>query len=190
MKDRAGWIEFCLGDVVDGTGRRKVSNGAEAKASLLMQMDQVMVRKVLGHLMEYIPRKNKYEVVAGGSDMKDVESEEESYLSCSSDDSDGENRGKRPAQFFSSTHAAWLYALSARLETPLHGDTCASLRGGIRSLATLRGRGFCGREGAEVLPGVNTVLEIWGRCFGQASEEEIDPRKRGDDVGGGRYNDL
>jgi hypothetical protein len=194
MKDRSAWIEFCLGDVIGGRGVQNIGTGADAKASLLLQMDQVMVRRVLGHLMSYVPVKGWSESKAATDDADDeddydiyTENDDDADGSASSGGGDKQTRANRTAPTFTSQHAAWLYSLSARLESPLHSETCAELRDGVRTLCKLRAslaitassRSGCGEDGlpaADVLPSINTVIEVWGRVFGQAGEVEIDNR--------------
>jgi len=64
-------------------------------------------------------------------------------------------------------HAAWLYALLARLDLPLHRDVQALIRRLVRRLLELR------RTGDE-LPAVQTLLVVAGRYHRQATRGELD----------------
>jgi survival of motor neuron protein-interacting protein 1 len=66
--------------------------------------------------------------------------------------------------------AARLYALSARVERPLHADTCALYRQLLRACAGQRAA--LGKDGAADprLPHLNILLVLAGAFFGQDEE--------------------
>ena len=131
MKDRSGWHVFCVGedeacgnvgsyyddhadDDKDSTEnateknvadqvpnwRESVPNGGHPPLiPLVLQMDQVMVRRVLSHLSHYVME------------------------------------GYSPV---SSQRSAWIYALLARLERPIHRDDAAVLFGLLKELTRVR----------------------------------------------------
>jgi len=74
--------------------------GYSPDVSLLLQLDQVMVRRVLGHLSHYV------------------------------------RNGWSPAN---AQRSAWIYALLARLERPIHRDDASVLYGLLKSLCQFRG---------------------------------------------------
>jgi survival of motor neuron protein-interacting protein 1 len=129
MKDRAAWHMFCVGvedakgnpggyfhddeDIIDENNGDDDKSAAAAEAwrknlpvtgytptvSLLMQMDQVMVRAVLAHLTHYC-------VMRGFS--------------------------------ASGQRAAWIYALLARLERPIHREDSVTLYSLLKKMTALR----------------------------------------------------
>ena len=170
MKDREGWKSYCLSYNWQGEPARLPS------ATILLRMDQVMVRKVLSHMISYIP--NKYNEInnADGDDgnMDESDSEDES-----------ESRGSIPLSNLTRLHSTWIYSLAARLDTPLHSDTQSVLRGGLRKLCKIRSgidinavrdRSGGGEEQFIILPMINTLIEIFGSVFGQGGEREIYPK--------------
>lgn len=125
MKDRSEWHVFCVGqDDASGNVGGYFQDGYEdmeandnydqeplwkanlppegytPTVSLLLQMDQVMIRRVLEHMTYFVVLPNGFEVV-----------------------------GQR---------AAWLYALLARLEKPIHRDDAVVLYSLLKKLTLLR----------------------------------------------------
>lgn len=82
--------------------------------------------------------------------------------------------------------AAALYALSARLERPLHGDTCAAYRALLRRCAAQRAGLPPGRH--PLAAHLNVLIAVAGAYFGQDEglaavwDEDED---EGDEEGGG-----
>ena len=128
MKDSRGWCTFCVGEGSDDDNDKddNTNNGDGAPAwrtnlpahgytptvSLLLQLDQVMVRRVLGHLTdqfcEYHQKRR-----APASRPDGLEPMHERLLS-------------------------WLYALTARLERPIHRDDAVTLYTLLKTLTAAR----------------------------------------------------
>lgn len=157
MKDGAGWHEFCVGanessgnagsyfDDSDGDGdgdeeidgeegeaeapawKKSIPlNGHEPTVRLVLQMDQVMTRRVLAHLTGFI---------------------EVGWSPCSKQ------------------RTAWIYALLARLERPLHRDDVAMLFSLLKQLTKARVNAHV--DGQEDLAKLNTLIAIVGLYFEQ-----------------------
>jgi survival of motor neuron protein-interacting protein 1 len=126
MKDRPGWHVFCVGDAEaqgnagsyfhddddddddqDGSLEEEVPewrkgippNGHTPSTRLVLQLDQVLVRRVLSHLCHYV------------------------------------SEGWSP---LAPERAAWLYALLAKLERPIHRDDAAILYSLLKKLTQVR----------------------------------------------------
>lgn len=168
MKDRSGWHLFCVGsdeangniksyfgddydnsNLVWGRGRENMeeksdeqetnlpvvsewqrnlpSNGYEPCIRLLSQMDQVLVRRVLGHLCHY---------TAKGWKMTQQRS-------------------------------AWIYALLARLEKPIHRDDASNLFGLLKSLTLARSKLDVRGESRTELVHLNVLITLVGIYFEQ-----------------------
>lgn len=169
MKDASAWHVFCVGrddaagnpggyfqdsdddtdwddDVGDETKKHDGHAAAPWKANLpatghaptvglLLQMDQVMVRRVLGHLAHYVSARGF----------------------CVT--------GQR---------AAWIYALLARLERPLHRDDAVTLYSLLKRLSVLRAQislDDVSRRSSDAvefrLPTLNVLIAIAGIYFEQ-----------------------
>ena len=156
MRDGCGWHEFCVGakdargnadsyfddgdgseleeDDVDDEGaveepewsRNIPASGHEPEIRLVLQMDQVMTRRVLAHLTDFI------------------------------------TNGWSPC---SKQRSAWMYALLARLERPLHRDDAATLFCLLKHLTKVRTNTHGERR--EDLARLNTLIVIIGLYFEQ-----------------------
>lgn len=155
LRDRSGWHVFCVGfDEARGNvgsyfdeGNDDVnqdetnsapawrqnlpSEGYSPTVRLLLQMDQVMVRRVLSHLAHYV------------------------------------QDGWSPR---SKQRSAWLYALLARLERPIHRDDAATLYGLLKDLTVSRADvDVSSHDNQEVLARLNTLIAIAGLFFDQGT---------------------
>ena len=129
MKDRPGWLVFCVGnaeaqgnagsyfhdddndndDDRDGSSEEEVPewrkgippNGHTPSTRLVLQLDQVLVRRFLSHLCHYV------------------------------------SEGWSP---LAPQRAAWMYALLAKLERPIHRDDAAILYSFLKKLTQVRAR--------------------------------------------------
>lgn len=154
MKDSSGWHEFCVGadeargnpgSYFDDDGgqsddggeeeeeeeepewRKGIPvNGHEPTVRIILQMDQVMTRRVLAHLADFVG---------------------EGWSPCTSQ------------------RTAWLYALLARLEIPLHRDDAAMLFGLLKLLT--KARSDTHAESKDNLAKLNTLIAIVGLYFEQ-----------------------
>lgn len=80
----------------------------------------------------------------------------------------------------------WLYALMAKLETPVHGQDAATLRKLVVTVAARRAED--GANPTTIVAAMNLVLVVAGLYFGQASYQELFPsRSRTYNV---NHNDL
>lgn len=105
------------------------SGGYSPTISLLLQMDQVMIRRVLGHLVHYVRE--------GWS------------AACPQ-------------------RAAWIYALLARLERPIHRDDAAMLFGLLKTLTRARAENKATEKLERVdLAQLNVLIAIVGIYFEQ-----------------------
>lgn len=166
MNDRAGWHIFCVGvdeargnagayfdddddddeeegddQAAQGSCKLAVEEdpnlplwkatlpcmGYAPTTSLLLQMDQVLIRRVLGHLVHYI------------------------------------RDGWSPAN---AQTAAWLYALLARLERPLHREDAATLFGLLKCLTKVRSN-LDATDDKDKISKVNVLITIVGVYFEQ-----------------------
>lgn len=145
MKDRTGWYTFCVGDDDAATAadtradgyyddddsdndnhpkeeeedlpawRKSLPpTGSSPTTSLLLQLDQVMVRRVLAHLTHYFCEQVR-------CDYKTQEKQQQ-----------------KPQQPQQERLLSWLYALTARLERPIHRDDAVTLYALLKALAAAR----------------------------------------------------
>ena len=134
MKNSLDWYTFCVGAVADGDDGNNKSSNAEEEAtpawktnlptqgyaptvSLLLQLDQVMVRRVLGHLTHHL-----------------CENQGRSGLSLSSVHLPEQQQQQQQQQNLLS----WLYALLARLERPIPFDDAVTLYTLLKVLTAAR----------------------------------------------------
>jgi gem associated protein 2 len=153
MKDRAGWHVFCLGqdeasgnegsyfdddvmqdddkslqDENDETAWNSLvpPTGHEPTADLLLQFDQVLIRRVLSHLSYYVQQ----------------------------------------GWPLSMKRSAWLYALCARLERPIHRDDAATLFSLLKHITYLRSK-VTSLEDRTELARYNLMICVIGIYFEQ-----------------------
>ena len=155
MRDGCGWHEFCVGaddvrgnadsyfddgdnsESEEGDGNSEGSEepewcrnipatGHAPEVRLILQMDQVMTRRVLAHLTDFIT---------------------DGWSPCSKQ------------------RSAWMYALLARLERPLHRDDAATLFGLLKHLTKVRANTHVERR--EDLARLNMLIVIVGLYFEQ-----------------------
>mmetsp|Transcript_7333 Transcript_7333/g.11159 ORF Transcript_7333/g.11159 Transcript_7333/m.11159 type:complete len:386 (+) Transcript_7333:77-1234(+) len=139
--------------------RNVPSNGYEPTTSLLCQFDQIIIRRVLNHHVEFV-----------------------SQISLSP------TENKRWGEYtMSKARGKWIYALLSRLEKPLHRDEASSLSTLLRELCRLRselrfdeqaaqdnsngsnGIVFGDSSQKDVLATLNTLIIIVGIYFEQCS---------------------
>lgn len=154
LRDRSGWHVFCVGgdEARGNTGcyfeedeesddeKNEVEcpawrndlpqEGYIPSVRLLLQMDQVMIRRVLSHLVHYVQ--------------------------------EGWSAG-------SSQRSAWLYALLARLDRPIHRDDAATLYGLLKDMTLTRANLKVSQDDQEELARLNTLIAIVGLYFEQGS---------------------
>jgi survival of motor neuron protein-interacting protein 1 len=149
LKDRPSWHIFCVGpklgsrydddDDSDTASKRDEERepwedslppqGFSPTVSLLLQMDQVMLRRVLSHLVYYVRE--------GWS------------ATCPQ-------------------RAAWIYAILARLERPIHRDDAAVLYGLLKKLTQERAENKAVTEQERIdLSTTNVLIAIVGIYFEQ-----------------------
>ena len=151
LRDRPGWHMFCVGrdeargnagsyfeedkESDDDAGdepapwtQQVPKGGWDPSVRLLLQMDQVMVRRVLSHLVHYV------------------------------------QDGWSPS---SKQRSAWLYALLARLERPIHRDDAATLYGLLKDLTQSRANMVPTESDQDELARLNTLIAIVGLYFEQ-----------------------
>jgi len=153
LRDRSGWHVFCVGldeargnvgsyfdegndsndggneDVEQAPWRQDLPQGGYSPSvRLVLQMDQVMVRRVLSHLVHYV------------------------------------QDGWSPR---SKQRSAWLYALLARLDRPIHRDDAATLYGLLKHLTASRADMTVSDSNQEELARLNTLIAIVGLYFEQ-----------------------
>ena len=168
LKDRAGWHVFCVGvddaqgnegsyfdprenDALEspcgGEQERPLpppawraclpEHGYQPEVSLLLQLDQVAVRKVLRHLSYYV------------------------------------EEGWSPAAH---RRAAWLYALLARLEVPLHRDDAGAVRALLRRLLAVRSGRDWNPDAVDArasLGRLNALIAVTGVYFEQGGFQRV-----------------
>lgn len=155
LRDCSGWHVFCVGldEARGNTGcyfeeeenesddndnnddeiplwRKDLpAEGYSPSVRLLLQMDQVMVRRVLSHLVHFV----------------------------------AEGWSPRLKQ-----RSAWLYALLARLDRPIHRDDAATLYGLLKDLTVSRANlNVVSQKEQEELARLNTLIAIVGLYFEQ-----------------------
>ncbi len=158
LRDRSGWHVFCVGldEARGNTGcyfdedeqsdneknedecpelrNNLPQEGYIPSVQLLLQMDQVMVRRVLSHLVHYVQ--------------------------------DGWSAGSKQ-------RSAWLYALLARLDRPIHRDDAATLYGLLKDMTLTRANLKVSQDNQEELARLNTLIAIIGLYFEQGSSCNI-----------------
>jgi survival of motor neuron protein-interacting protein 1 len=149
MKERAGWHRFCVGkdeatgntnsyfgddykdennavDEIPAWERYIPAQGHSPSVRIVLQMDQVLVRRVLSHLSHYI--------CEGWS-------------------------------LLGSQRLAWIYALLARLEKPIHRDDAVTLFALLKVLTRARSR--MKMDERNTLGGLNVLIVLIGVYFEQ-----------------------
>ena len=153
LRDRSGWHVFCVGldeargnvgsyfdeeqDSSDVGNDDEITQwrqdlppiGYSPSVRLLLQMDQVMVRRVLSHLVHYV----------------------------------------RDGWSLSKQRSAWLYALLARLDRPIHRDDAATLYGLLKELTVSRAHLVISQSNSKRVAQLNTLITIVGLYFEQGA---------------------
>lgn len=156
MKDAAGWIEFCTGiqllesedDVEQHPDKNKSSNSAPSWREILptegYHAPTVQLLCQLDQVM--IRRVLAHLTGAITTTTTTTATHQQLYM--------------------------WLYALLARLETPVHGQDAATLRKLVIAVAARRARETNHDDSTATM---NLVLVVAGLYFGQASRAELFP---------------
>mmetsp|Transcript_50706 Transcript_50706/g.122321 ORF Transcript_50706/g.122321 Transcript_50706/m.122321 type:complete len:507 (+) Transcript_50706:374-1894(+) len=142
MKDQYGWWKFCLGQHEDRDNKNSTAtidldapawmvnipiNGHPPKVRLMLQMDQVMTRKVVSHLSAYIT------LLVDNAGNHKTEPGDKDYKNDTDELVMNNRSSARSVVVFE-----WLYALLARFETPIHRDDAAILYNLLKDLTKLR----------------------------------------------------
>jgi hypothetical protein len=122
-------------------------DGFDPTVRLLLQMDQVMIRRVLFHLAHYVK----------------VFTTADATLNSSSSSSSRQQRNLEKRM-------EWIHALLARLEKPVHRDDAAGLQSLLRDLCLARSKIDCDKPSDQAsLKQVNGLIVLIGIYFEQAN---------------------